>query len=172
MATNKLVLSACRAYAKHFGTPGTVFYPGCGNDASPSLALPNSAVINLDPVQRGLDEIKAQHAAAITVCAKAEDVPPGARYDLVVDVHSHAPFAARVRDLKRGGNLLVANKTSDDAFDSSEFELVAVMIGTDEDLRVVVDDIEKYVEEDPNAPKVRMHNRRKTRAPFYVFRKK
>lgn len=172
MATNELTIKACRAFVKHFGTPPTVYYPGCGNDWSPSEALKNSTIVYLDPVQAGLDEIKAHIPHAITICAKAEDVAPGARYDLVLNMHSHAPFEVQVRDLRRGSDLLIANKMSDAAFDHDGMELVAAMNLRSDALVMDAVDLEKYLEEDPEAPKIRWTNRRKIKAPYYVFRKK
>lgn len=166
------VIAACAAFANRFGTPVNVFYPGCGSDSSPSVAFPDSTVVYCDPNAQGLDEIKREFRTAITLESTVEDVQPGARYELVLNVHSQGPFEAQIRDLRRGGHLLIMNKMSDQAFDHQDLVLVAAMNSQGDKLVVDTDDLERYYEEDPTAPKVSFSNRRKIKALFYVFCKK
>ncbi|HTR18411.1 MAG TPA: hypothetical protein VMH91_00285 [Candidatus Paceibacterota bacterium] len=130
----------------------------------------------MDPIKNGLDEIKKEFPNAVTICQKAEDIPPGAKYDLVLDIHSHAPFEAEIRDLRIRGHLLIANKGSDRAFDNQQLELIAVIpwkseYSEDGLAGVERSGLERYKEIDPNHPKFSFSNKRKVKASFYVFRK-
>lgn len=174
--TSQNAVHACRLFSATFGTPRNVYYPGCGNDTSPTIAFPESTIIFLDPLHDGLKEIKKEFPNAVTVCARAEDVPLGAKYDLVLDIHSHAPFEAEIRDLKVGGHLLIANKMSDRAFEHQKLMLVAVTPWKSEYAEdglagMEVVNLERYKEIEPNPPRFSFSNKRKIKAPFYVFRK-
>jgi hypothetical protein len=171
MAVNRLVVAACKAFALRFGKPSTVYYPGCGNDASPSVAFPDAQIIYLDPVQAGLKEIQTQFPQAVVVIGVAEDALAGAQYDLVLDIHSHAPFDMEIRDLRRSGHLLIATKRSDHAFDSPRLELAGAMQPTASAMLVDTENLDRYKEEDQNHPKFSFSNRRLIKAPFYVFNK-
>lgn len=172
---NSLHLKLYTYFLNTFGTPGNVYYPGCGNDATPGLGFPESRVVFLDP------ELKE---AIITSCipsayfirSKAEDYNSSIPFDLVIDMHSYAPFADEVKDLKVGGHLIIADKMADRAFDDPRFELVGAAEYKYEDDNAVdvvlsINDLEKHLEEEPRQT-ISFHSRRKNRAAFYVFIRK
>src|SRR4051812_31390858 len=110
MAVTKAVINACVAYAAQFGMPTHVYYPACGNDASPSVAFPEAKITYLDIDAGGLLQIKNAYPDAMVVHRPAETMPSGGIYDLTIDIHSHAPFEAETRHMMPGNHLLIANK--------------------------------------------------------------
>jgi hypothetical protein len=165
-------LAVSRVFVRAFGNPQRIFYPGCGNDGTPSRAFPDADIVYLDIAEHGLAEIRSAFPGARTVHAPAEAYASSEPFDLVLDIHSHAPFEAEVRQLKRGGYLLVANKTSDRAFDSSSFKLVAAIHVEGCEMRVELANLEKYREVDPEPPRFSFSNTRKLKAQYYVFRRR
>lgn len=161
---------------RRIAKPARVYYPGCGTDATPGVVFLESHVVFLDCESFGLECIRKLLPNSELVHARAESYSPQQPFDLVIDMHSHAPFDAEVKDLRSGGHLIIANKMSDNAFDSPLFELVAVFVvnreNEPEDVRhgLILKGLDAYEEQGTgNNP---FSNRRKLKARYYVFRKK
>ena len=172
MSVNPRVANACVLFAKYMGRPSRVYYPACGKDASPPEAFPGAYVVYLDIEEQGLLEIQREYADARAVHLPAEVYDPDGRFDFVLSVHSHAPFEAEIKFLQKDGFLLIANKMSDRAFDHPNLELVAVITEQPgEGREMLFTDLERFEEVDPSPEEFSFSNRRKIKAPFYVFRK-
>ena len=172
MAISEGVVQACRLFERQFGKPNRVYYPGCGNDSSPSTAFPGIPIVYCDPVQEGLFEIARESPKSVFVCDRAENAPADTFiYDLVLDVHSHAPFEAEIRDLRVGGYLLIANKKTKHTFEHPELELAAAINELDGYATLDAYGLERYIALDPNPSANSFSNNRLLKARFYVFRK-
>ncbi len=169
------VVDVCEKFAKTFGKPESVYYPGCGDDSSPYVGFPDTDIVFVDPEERSIASLVCECPNATTICTKAENVRRGRKFDLVLSVHSHAPFEAEIWDLKIGGRLIIANKMSDRAFEhSKQLALVGacrwktgyVHDGLGD---IETSDLDKYKEVDPNYRIPTFSNRRKIKAAFYIF---
>lgn len=169
-------LEVCGLFEQSFGTPKRIYYPACGNDATPSIAFPDSEIVYLDPNRTALRAIQKKIPTAYTVEGVAEEYTPNQQFDLVIDVHSFAPFEAEIKDLQTNGLLFIANKMSDRAFDSKDMKLVGVILDRDDKNKTQTpilhtSALRKFEEEDPTHPKISFSNRRKIKAAYYIFRK-
>ena len=164
-------------FTAEFGKPKKVYYPGCGTDLTPGVAFPESSVVFLDP--EPWEDVIASHLPKVVfVQRKAEDYSFSSEFDLVINIHSHAPFLHQVKDLKRGGYLIISNKTSDHAFDDVQFELVGVISenrnkdGDHQSYDLLTMGLQIFIEEEAEPEEYSFSNRRKIKAPYYIFRKK
>ena len=180
-------VSVLNEFKETFGVPERIFYPACGNDASVIYAFKDcdAKIVYLDPSNSILDVQKhVENQADIKASLKflkskiqdfVNDEEFKARFDLLISIHSHAPFEQEIASLKSGGYLIIATKGSDKALDSSELELrSAVHIHEDNsgERRVIFDtDTDRYYELDPEVQGMTFSNRRKCKANFYIFRK-
>lgn len=162
------------AYIDYFGKPENVYYPGCGPDATPGLAFPESNVVFLD-IKDWRKVILTRIPNAKVIYLPTEEFVSSVQFDLVINMHSHAPFLSQVKDLKINGHLVIANKMSEYAFSHHSFELIGVVVeesGSDGNYlssKLVTEELEIYEEEgtDDNP----FSNNRKVKVPYYIFRK-
>jgi hypothetical protein len=169
---NSVHLKLYEYFTSMFGTPSNVYYPGCGNDATPGLGFPESRVVFLDSEPKAAI-ITSRIPSAYFIRSKAEDYSSSTPFDLVIDMHSHAPFADEVKDLKVGGHLIIADKMADRAFDDPRFELVGAAKykyedGNAVDVVLSTNDLEKHLEEEPRQM-ISFSSRRKNKAAYYIF---
>jgi hypothetical protein len=168
----KEFLEAGKLYISRFEYPKSVYYPGCGVDATPGIVFEESRLVFLDTENWRKQIIKAVPTATF-VHGDARSYRAGYEFDLVIDIHSHAPFVEEARELKTGGHLIIATKGSDRAFDSSSFGLVGAMVMTqDGTLELVTEQLEKFREEAETSSEFSFSNRRKIKANYYVFQKR
>lgn len=99
------LIGVCQAYEQKFGTPRSVFYPGCGIDASPLRGFPNSEVVFLDP-----DEASARvmRDAGISILEKGIEDYSG-KHDLILLLNPHFNSVLALNNLKRNGRIIANN---------------------------------------------------------------
>jgi hypothetical protein len=167
-----------KKFAENLGNPKKMFYPACGTDITPTKAFPEADITYLDvpgPVIEAVRDVVGKTSTVIA--SKAEDYNAPEEFDLVLSVHSHAPHEHEVKDLKKGGRLLIANKCSDPAFENKDLKLVGVFHekndenGSVTDVNIKTEKLRKYKKIDPKkqSPFV---NSRKHYANYYLFQKK
>ncbi len=166
----KEFLELAKLYTNTFGEPKNVYYPGCGTDATPIHAFPNSTVVLVDSEDEYLTGTRKKFPHAIVLTTRAEEYTPEEKFDLVISIHSHAPLDAEIKDLKKGGRLIIRNKMADSAFDNSSLRLVAVTTGSSENIESIsTDELDSYLIQDlaMNSP----WTAGRKFASYYIFEK-
>lgn len=162
-----------KTFRKHFGEPHRIYYPGCGNDITPAIAFPQSHITFLD-VEDWRREITKQIPGATVIQMDAKKYKAPQPFDLVIDIHSHAPFVSEIKDLKIGGWLLISNKTSEEAFRSEAMALSGVMLEAKGDASsyvLIKNNLARFEEVEEEVKEISFSNDRKIKAPYYIFRK-
>ncbi|WP_336328635.1 hypothetical protein [Halovenus sp. HT40] len=125
------------AFARHFDvTPEVVYYPGAGQDVSPSAAFPESRVVYADVDAAAMDELDKAGYETVSADATAHELETGA--DVILFQNAGLMEESIVeRNLREGGWVLANNHLeSAEHVDALEtVELVGVI--PDENRRAV-----------------------------------
>ena len=99
-----------RFFASQFGTPGSIIYPCCFVDASPSQGFPNSRVLYIDNKLDVKDELTKLYSEKSLefVCADAKTFQPQNDHDLLL-ILNPTLHTRSLSHLVKPGKLILAN---------------------------------------------------------------
>ncbi len=167
-------------FKQEFGYPEMVLYSGCGTDSTVAFAFQDARqIFCVDPndiyistLEKYLKDKSHDLYAKIQFLNQGTETIPYGNFDLVVSIHSQAPFNAEFDKIKPGGYLFICRKRSDYALDHSALRLLGVIDMTNSnEPQLITDKLDDYYEIDPDAPEITFGNRRRLQAEFYIFRK-
>jgi|TARA_Y100000310_G_C20652362_1_gene800132 hypothetical protein len=102
---NKENVNIFRKYERKFGTPRSVFYPGCGIDGSPLRGFPNSELVFLDPDRQS---VEAMRNGGIQVLEKGIE-EHDEKHDLIILLNPHFSSLLALKNLENGGRIIANN---------------------------------------------------------------